>query len=256
MGIFSSICDTISSGLSAIGHAICSVVGKVSTAIVGTVLGSQFAGAVSTLVKMIGIAFPQINIVTAIMMVSSVVSTIAEILKLKEPGKDEPDELAMKAEMSDKKPEDFDSTEAYIKHLQEEINSDEAKERLQGMSVEERSAYRATGTFLYTKCINEKLGFDTIGLQDPRLVGINEGILIDIVKLGDILSPSDFVVYCKQLQKDGLTMDDFSNYLHNQSSVAVDKKVQNAIAAAMTEINPTISQWEIGSKLMELNVEE
>ena len=49
---------------------------------------------------------------------------------------------------------------------------------------------------------------------------------------------SDFVVYCKQLQKDGLTMDDFSNYLHNQSSVAVDKKVQNAIAAAMTEINP------------------
>ena len=124
------------------------------------------------------------------------------------------------------------------------------------MDEEKRSAYRATGTYLYTKCINEKLGFDTTGLKNPELIGITADILADLARLNKILSPSDFIVYSKHLQSAGLSMDDFSNYLHNSSEdVKVDKKVQDAIAGAMTEIDPSVTESDIDRKLTELSIE-
>lgn len=258
MGFFSGICSAISSGLSAIGSAICHGVSSLCTAIAGTTLGSAIGGVVSKLVATIGIAFPPVEIINAIIVVASIVAKIAEALGVKEKDKDEPDELAMKAEKSDKKPEDFDSTEEYIKHLQEEIKlSDEEKEELKNMDEEKRSAYRATGTYLYTKCINEKLGLDTTGLKNPELIGITADILVDLAKLNKILSPEDFVVYSKYLQGAGLSMNDFSNYLHNTcNDISMDKKVQNAIAGAMTEIDPLMSESDIDKKLCELNIED
>ena len=257
MGFWSSLGSAVSSGLSAIGSAICRGVSSLCTAIAGTALGGAIGGVVSKLVTTIGVAFPPLEIINAIIVVASIVSKIAEALGLKDKEKDEPDELAMKAEKSDKKPEDFDSTEAYIKHLQEEIKlTDEEKEKLKNMDDEKRSAYRATGTYLYTKCINEKLGFDTTGLKNPELIGITADILADLARLNKILSPSDFIVYSKHLQSAGLSLDDFSNYLHNSSEdVKVDKKVQDAIAGAMTEIDPSVTESDIDRKLTELSIE-
>ena len=253
----SSVGSAISSGLSAVGSAICRGVSALCTAIAGTSLGSAIGGVVSKLVTTIGVAFPPLEIINAIIIVASIVAKIAEAIGIKEKDKDEPDELAMKAEKSDKKPEDFDSTEAYIKYLQKEIElTDEDKEKLENMDDEKRSAYRATGTYLYTKCINEKLGFDTTGLKNPELIGITADILTDLAKLNKILSPSDFVVYSKHLQSAGLSLDDFSNYLHNTCKDAkIDKKVQNAIAGAMFEIDPSVSESDIERKLTELNIE-
>ena len=253
----SSFVSGVGSALSAVGSAICRGVSSLCTAIAGTTLGGAIGGVVSKLVATIGVAFPPLEIINAIIIVASIVSKIAEALGLKEKEKDEPDELAMKAEKSDKKPEDFDSTEAYIKHLQEEIElTDEEKDKLKNMDEEKRSAYRATGTYLYTKYINEKLGFDTTGLKNPELIGITADILADLARLNKILSPSDFVVYTRHLQSAGLSMDDFSNYLHNTAQdVSVDKKVQNAIVGAMTEIDPSVSETDIDRKLTELNIE-
>ncbi len=264
MGFWSSVSSfvsgvgsAISSGLSAVGSAICRGVSSLCTAIAGTSLGGAIGGVVSKLVATIGVAFPPLEIINAIIIVADIVSKIAQALGLKEKDKDEPDELAMKAEKSDQKPEDFDSTEAYIKHLQEDIQlSDEEKEELNNMDEEKRSAYRATGAYLYTKGINEKLGFDTTGLKNPELIGITVDILTDLAKLNKILSPTDFVVYSKHLQAAGLSMDDFSNYLHNTASdISMDKKVQNALVGAMTEIEPGISEDDIDQKLSELNIE-
>ena len=260
MGFWSSVSSFVSgvgSALSSVGHAICRGVSSLCTAIAGTALGGAIGGVVSKLVATIGVAFPPLEIINAIIIVASIVSKIAEALDVKEKDKDEPDELAMKAEKDDKKPEDFDSTEAYIKHLQEEIElSDEEKEKLKNMDDEKRSAYRATGTYLYTKCINEKLGFDTTGLKNPELIGITADILVDLAKLNKLLFPTDFVVYSKHLQAAGLSMNDFSNYLHNTANdISMDKKVQNAIVGAMTEINPNISETDIDQKLSELNIE-
>ena len=257
MGWLGSAISSIGSALSSVGHAICRGVSSLCTAIAGTSLGGAIGGVVSKLVATIGVAFPPLEIINAIIIVADIVSKIAQALGLKEKDKDEPDELAMKAEKSDKKPEDFDSTEAYIKHLQEEIElSDEEKDKLKNMDEEKRSAYRATGTYLYTKCINEKLGFDTTGLKKPELIGITADILADLARLNKILSPSDFVVYTKHLQSASLSMDDFSNYLHNTAQdVSVDKKVQDAIVGAMTEIDPSVSETDIDRKLTELNIE-
>ena len=106
MSFFSSIGSAISSGLSAVGSAICRGVSSLCTAIAGTTLGGAIGSAVSKLVTTIGVAFPPLEIVNAIIVVASIVSKIAESLNVKEKDKDEPDELAMKAEKSDKKPDD------------------------------------------------------------------------------------------------------------------------------------------------------
>ena len=92
------------------------------------------------------------DIISAVFMIVDVVCKLSEALGIKEKDTDEPDELAMKAEKDDKSPEDFESTEAYEKHLQEDIQlSKEEKEKLSHLSPEERAAYRATGTYLYVK---------------------------------------------------------------------------------------------------------
>ena len=260
MGFWSFVGSCISgvcSAVCSVGRAICSGVSSLCAAIAGSSLGGLIGGAVTKLINVLSVAFPPLQIINTIILVASIVSKIAEALGLKEEDKDEADELAMKAEKSDRKPEDFDSTEAYIKHLQEEIKlSDEDKEKLENMDDEKRAAYRATGTYFYTKLINEKLGFDAAGLKNPELIGVTEDILADLARLNKILAPSEFVVYCKHLRSAGLTLDDFSNYLHNASKdVMIDKKVQNAVAGAMTEIDPTVSESDIERRLTELNIE-
>jgi hypothetical protein len=256
VGLFGSICSAVGRGLSAIGSAICSGVSSLCSRIGSVALG----GAVVSFVTKLGIGaiFPAIEIVNTLILVSSVVIKIAETLGLKKEKEDEPDELAMKAEKDYMKPEDFDSTESYIEHLQEDIQlSKEEKEKLTKMSPEERSAYRATGTYLYTKAINEKLGFDTTGLKNPELVGLTTEILADLVKIQNVLSPYNFVVYNKYLQANGMGLKELSNYLHNRSKdILTDEKVQFALTDAMKEISPEISQNEINQKLYKLNIED
>lgn len=256
MGIFSSIGGAISRGLSAVGNAICGCVSSLCSRIGSTALG----GAVSSFVAKLGIGtlFPALEIIQTIILVANIVCKIAESLGLKKEKEDEPDELAMKAEKDDMKPEDFDSTEAYIKHLQEDIElSKEDKKKLDEMSPEERSAYRATGTYMYIKAVNEKLGFDKTGLKNPELVGIGVELLADLAKIQQILSPSDFVVYNKHLQANGMNIKQLSNYLHNRSeNLAVDEKVQNSLADAMKELDPDITEEEIDQKLYGLNIED
>lgn len=149
----------------------------------------------------------------------------------------------------------FDSTEEYIKHLQQDIKiSNEDKEKLDKMSPDEKSAYRATGAYLYAKACNEKLGFDTDGLKSPELVGITAEILSDLAKIKDILSPSDFVVYNKYLQANGMGMKEFSDYLHGCSvNLETFKNVKDALSNAMREITPGISDSDIGKNLYQMN---
>jgi len=251
MGLFSSIAGAIGSVCS----AVCSCIGSICSGI-GSI-GSALGGAVSSFVTSLVPMFPPIGVVAVIAAVATVVCKIAESMGLKKEKEDEPEELAMKAEKDDKKPDDFDSTEEYIKHLQEDIKlSNQDMEKLNKMSPEERSAYRATGAYLYTKAINEKLGFDKTGLKNPELVGITAEVLADLDKLKSVLLPSEFVVYSKHLQSNGLGMKEFSDYLHNRSKdLSTDEKVQSAISDAMKEISPDISKEEIVKKLYDLNLE-
>lgn len=251
MGFFSSIV----SGISSVCSAVCSCVSSLCSRIGSSVFGT----AVSSFVSTLGIpSLSPLDIIKTIIIVADVVCKIAEALGLKKENEDEPDELAMKAEKDDTKPEDYDSVEAYIKHLQEDIKlTKEDREKLDEMSDDERSAYRATGTYLYTKAVNENLGFDNSGLKNPGLAGLTAEILVDLAKIQNIIQPSDFAVYSKNLQAEGMDMKQFSNYLHNRSeNLTADEKVQKALAESMAELNPEITDDEINQKLYALNIED
>lgn len=254
MGFFSSIGHAFSSAV----RGVCNFVGGICSSISGALGGGVLGEAVKTFVTAIGVVFPALDIVSTVLMIANVVCKIAEVLGIKKEGQDNPEEIAMKAEKDDKKPEDFDSVEDYIRHLQEDIQlTKDEKEKLNNMSAEEKTAYKATGTYLYTKACNEKLGFDKTGLGNPELVGLTAEVLADLSKIMDILSPSDFVVYSKSLQSNGLGMKEFSDYLHNRSTnLDTDEKVQSALVDAMKELSPNISDDEINKKLYEMNIED
>lgn len=133
MGLFSAIGSVCS--------AVCSAVSSVCSSIGGAIMGG-----IGSLAPVIS---PWLSIAVA------VISVLAEIFTEK-PKEEKPEELGMKAEQADKKPEDFDSINEYIEYLRQEIKVDAAK--LENLSEEERMKYQAVGLGLYVKNIEEKQG--------------------------------------------------------------------------------------------------
>lgn len=130
-----------SSAIGSVCSAVCSAVSSVCSSIGGAIMGG-----IGSLAPVIS---PWLSVAVA------VISVLAEIFteKLKE---EKPEELGMKAEQADKKPEDFDSINDYIEYLRQEIKVDAAK--LENLSEEERMKYQAVGLGLYVKNIEEKQG--------------------------------------------------------------------------------------------------
>jgi len=133
MGLFSAIGSVCS--------AVCSAVSSICSSIGGAIMGG-----IGSLAPVIS---PWLSIAVA------VISVLAEIFTEK-PKEEKPEELGMKAEQADKKPEDFDSINDYIEYLRQEIKVDAAK--LENLSKEERMKYQAVGLGLYVKNIEEKQG--------------------------------------------------------------------------------------------------
>lgn len=133
MGLFSAIGSVCS--------AVCSAVSSVCSSIGGAIMGG-----IGSLAPVIS---PWLSVAVA------VISVLAEIFTEK-PKEEKPEELGMKAEQADKKPEDFDSINDYIEYLRQEIKVDAAK--LENLSEEERMKYQAVGLGLYVKNIEEKQG--------------------------------------------------------------------------------------------------
>lgn len=131
----------LSSAIGSVCSAVCSAVSSVCSSIGGAIMGG-----IGSLAPVIS---PWLSIAVA------VISVLAEIFTEK-PKEEKPEELGMKAEQADKKPEDFDSINDYIEYLRQEIKVDAAK--LENLSEEERMKYQAVGLGLYVKNIEEKQG--------------------------------------------------------------------------------------------------
>ena len=71
----------------------------------------------------------------------TVIQIVAEVAKLLgvNKGEDSPEELGMKAEIADKKPEDFDSISEYIDYLNEQVSLEEGAS--ENLSPEEKAKY-------------------------------------------------------------------------------------------------------------------
>ena len=130
-----------SSAIGSVCSAVCSAVSSVCSSIGGAIMGGS--GSLAPVIS------PWLSVAVA------VISVIAEIFTEK-PKEEKPEELGMKAEQADKKPEDFDSINDYIEYLRQEIKVDAAK--LENLSEEERMKYQAVGLGLYVKNIEEKQG--------------------------------------------------------------------------------------------------
>ena len=145
MGFWSGLCSFVSGVCGAIGGAIGGALGIAATAIAGLV-GSPVFGAVVGLI--------------------SLVSTVIGLTK-----KDEKqEELGAKAMLSDKKPEDFDSYQAYIDHVSEIKLTPEMKDRLK---TDEGFKTQCTtvGASMQWYGLNEKMG---INMDIPSLVKLVE----------------------------------------------------------------------------------
>lgn len=130
-----------SSAIGSVCSAVCSAVSSVCSRIGGAIMGG-----IGSLAPVIS---PWLSVAVA------VISVLAEIFTEK-PKEEKPEELGMKAEQADKKPENFDSINDYIEYLRQEIKVDAAK--LENLSEEERMKYQAVGLGLYVKNIEEKQG--------------------------------------------------------------------------------------------------
>ena len=134
---FSSVCSAVGSALS----SVCSAVGSLCSGIGGAVMRG-----VSALAPTLA---PHILVFVA------VISILAELFTDK-PKEEKPEEIGMKAEQADKKPEDFDSISDYLEYLRNEVKLDPAK--LEKLTPEERQKYQLVGLGLYIKDIEEKSG--------------------------------------------------------------------------------------------------
>lgn len=234
MGFFSSLI----SGISSIGHAICSGISHICSG-----LGKLGSGISSFAEKAIGIGekiFPHLEILEVLKLAVHIIVTVAEALGLKEKEKDSPEEIAMKAEEADKKPEDFESTEAYIKYLQNEIRLD--KEKMEKLTPEEKAEYAVVGSAIYLKAAAEKLGVEPIDAP----------IIMDFAKAG--IDPKEMVSIIKELKNNGITdTKSISDYLHGHAQdLNTSEKVEKSIFDGIKNMNPDMSKKDVYDKISDI----
>lgn len=166
-----------SSAIGSVCSAVCSAVSSVCSSIGGAIMGG-----IGSLAPVIS---PWLSIAV------TVISVLAEIFTEK-PKEEKPEELGMKAEQADKKPEDFDSINDYIEYLRQEIKVDAAK--LENLSEEERMKYQAVGLGLYVKNIEEKQGMKL----DPAFLKV----VPEMINLG--YSAQDIGNLMQSMKKNGV----------------------------------------------------
>ena len=248
MGFFSSIGSAIGSAISAVGSALSgglSMMVEGLTGIAATIgngiksicesVGSEALGIIGCIAVAIlipGFGIPEIL---------GIIQCIAEVVKILDvnEGDDSPEELGMKAEIADKKPEDFDSIEEYIKYLNDEVKlEDNAAENL---SETDRVKYGALGTALNIKAIEEKydINLSPDFLRDitlMKLTGEEVAKCIDKCKENEI----------KDVQ-------DMTDYLRGNSTQSDKSTVSEAIVESISEVYPELSKDEVEVKLCEMS---
>ena len=219
VGAIGSAVGAMLSGASAICGALGGVVGA---------LGSTFCTSLAAGITALGVG----DVIAVIMAVAKVVSWIAEKLGLTTE-EEQPEDLGMKAEQADKKPEDFDSIEEYIKYLREEVEID--KEKMEKLSQEERAKYAAVGSAILVQGIEEKYKMQLPAefwctVYDRKMDEEQIKCLIDTFK-----------------EKGVTDMKDLDDYLNNRKieSGTPRSEISDTIIEAIKKQNPGISQEDI-----------
>lgn len=222
MGLFSAISSVCSS--------ICSAISSVCSSLGGL-------GGLATLASALipGVGLPEI--VLAVQLICAIVSAVAEALGLTED--ETPEELGMAAENAELKPEDFDSTEAYIAYLREEAKKID-KDQIANLSEVDKVKYQALGTAITIKGIEEKYGMNVPAefwttAKDMELKG------------------EEVKTYLDTFKKNGIEdMGDMSAYLKGEDTKSDASAVSDSMMEALGEMYPELSKSELDDKLTEM----
>lgn len=98
------------------------------------------------------------SVVEVAQMIDKAADVIGDVLYVLGINADKADVMGAKIVQAEKGIDDFDSTEAYINYLKNEIELDE--EKFDALSAEERAAYSITGMAVEVGAIGEKLGVE------------------------------------------------------------------------------------------------
>lgn len=240
--------DVIGGALSTVGSAITSAISGVCSAVGGflTKAATGICNFATTLIEKGKVLFPEMSPVRIIIeVVGAAVSKIAEYLGIKKPEVDSPEDLGMKVEEAEKQPDDFESTQAYIDYLHDEINIDMEKKK--NLTMEQRAAYSSIGSSLYLDASAEKLGLEK-GDITPE-------VLLDWAFLK--LEASEIIATINKLKEMGLKPQSLSDFLHNTVGAKFEEK-ENAMTAMMKafmDLNPDMSQDDIADKVSDMRDE-
>lgn len=201
-GAFSCAAGFIGSGISAIAGAIGGFASSIGSALVSG--ATSLVSTISSVgAKLLGSAS-----------IGEVVSGIGKIIGLFTSDDDEDiDDLGCRACNSDAKPEDFDSTEQYIKHLKNDIQYDKEQARAE-MEKDpiKKYAYAAVGATIAGNGISEKMGID-LGDKGITALGLMH-------RAAPYLTASNFTDFLSVLAKNGhRDMSDVFSYFQGRGNV-------------------------------------
>jgi len=221
MGFFSSLVNGISNFVS----EACSIISSAFSSI-----GSSLVGLATTFLRVI----PMINTLPLII---TAIKFVAEALGLLDTNKkEEVEEIGAKAFESEKKPEDFDTTKAYIEHLRKDVEFDRAK--FENLSEEKKLACTAVGAAILSKGISEANGID-IPMDFWSEVG-KQNMKAEEVK-----------TYIDNFKAKNLDLN-LSAYLKGDLSVSENRQLYPVIESTLKQLNPDLSAKDIESKLFNM----
>lgn len=215
MGFWSSVCSVVSSACSAIGSAVSRIGNSIaSTATSIASLGVSLAAKVTDAIRSVGVSLGIIR------------------------PEDNLEELGEKAILSEKKPEDFDSINEYINHLNNNVTFD--KDKFDRLDEKELLARSSIGASITLKGINEKLD-SVVTPEFMATVASQE------------LETKEIVSTIKAYKENDLKLEDYDLYLNDELTLDETTKHSSALVEAYQKLEPELSIEEIENKVMGLS---
>lgn len=216
---------------SAIGSFISGVCSAISSAI--SSLGSSLSEFATKIVELAG---PLLETV------GKIASLVAKFLGVTEE-LENPLELGLRAEMSDKKPEDFDSYKDYINYIKNEVKIDE--EKLKNASDIDKAKYSAIGSGILIK-----------GIEDKKDMDIGADVFVALAKIGmetlDKMGGARGVDAILDTFKDG-KLSEFAKYVSGDLNSVKDKiMVSDKLTETFKNLNPEMDIKDIQKEVMDM----
>lgn len=137
-----------------------------------------------------------------------------------------------------KKPEDFDSINEYINHLNNNVTFD--KDRFDRLDEKELLARSSIGASITLKGINEKL--DTVVTPEFMATVASQE-----------LETEEIISTIKTYKENDLKLEDYDLYLNDELTLDETTKHSSALVQAYKKLEPELSIEEIENKVMGLS---